>query len=220
MPKPSKGPRLAGSPAHERLLLANLATSLFEHGRIKTTQAKARRLRPYAEKLITSARKGDLASRREVMKVIRDKSIVHALFTDIGPRFVNRPGGYTRIVKVGNRSGDNAPMAVIELVESLTVAQTAVGEAEGATRRSARTGEGTSLAKAPAVEQEAAPEGTTMTQQSDATEVTSTDAFENSASDVSSAEAGDQAAEEGASAQTEGATEESQAEGDAEPDKA
>jgi large subunit ribosomal protein L17 len=119
MPTPTKGPRLGGGPAHERLILANLATSLFEHGRIVTTQAKAKRLRPLAERLITFAKKGDLASRRRVMTVSRDKSVVHELFTEIGPRYDNRPGGYTRITKLGPRKGDNAPMAVIELVEAL-----------------------------------------------------------------------------------------------------
>jgi large subunit ribosomal protein L17 len=113
-------------------MLANLATSLFEHGRITTTEAKAKRLRPFAEKLVTFAKRGDLHARRQVMTVIRDKDVVHQLFAEIGPRYENRPGGYTRITKVGNRKGDNAPMAVIELVESLTVAQQAVGEAERA----------------------------------------------------------------------------------------
>ena len=132
MPTPTKGPRLGGSPAHERLMLANLATSLFEHGRITTTEAKAKRLRPFAEKLVTFAKRGDLHARRQVMTVIRDKDVVHHLFAEIGPRYENRLGGYTRITKVGNRKGDNAPMAVIELVEALTVAQQAVGEAERA----------------------------------------------------------------------------------------
>ena len=132
MPTPTKGPRLGGSPAHERLMLANLATSLFEHGRITTTEAKAKRLRPFAEKLVTFAKRGDLHARRQVMTVIRDKDVVHTLFAEIGPRYENRTGGYTRITKVGNRKGDNAPMAVIELVEALTVAQQAVGEAERA----------------------------------------------------------------------------------------
>jgi large subunit ribosomal protein L17 len=113
-------------------MLANLATSLFEHGRITTTEAKAKRLRPLAEKLVTFAKRGDLHARRQVMTTIRDKDVVHHLFADIGPRYENRPGGYTRIVKVGPRKGDNAPMAVIELVEALTVAQQAVGEAERA----------------------------------------------------------------------------------------
>jgi large subunit ribosomal protein L17 len=132
MPTPTKGPRLGGSPSHERLMLANLATSLFEHGRITTTETKAKRLRPLAEKLVTFAKRGDLHARRQVMTTIRDKDVVHTLFAEIGPRFANRPGGYTRITKVGPRKGDNAPMAVIELVEALTVGQEAVGEAERA----------------------------------------------------------------------------------------
>ena len=116
MPTPKKGKRLGGSPAHQRLIISNLATALFEHGRITTTEAKARVLRPHAEKLITKAKKGDLHNRREVLKTIRDKSVVHTLFTDIAPTFAERPGGYTRITKIGPRKGDNAPMAVIELV--------------------------------------------------------------------------------------------------------
>jgi large subunit ribosomal protein L17 len=117
MPQPTKGPRLGGSPAHQRLILANLATALFEHGRITTTEAKARRLRPLAEKLITKAKRGDLAARRQVLTVVQDKSVVHTLFEEIGPRFESRPGGYTRITKLGPRKGDSAPMAVIELVD-------------------------------------------------------------------------------------------------------
>ena len=116
MPKPKKGPRLGGSPAHQRLMLSNLATALFEHGRITTTETRARLLRPVAEKLITKAKRGDLHNRREVLKTIRDKSVVHTLFTEIAPTFAERPGGYTRITKIGPRKGDNAPMAVIELV--------------------------------------------------------------------------------------------------------
>lgn len=146
MPTPTKGPRLGGSPAHQRLMLANLATSLFEHGRITTTEAKAKRLRPYAEKLVSFAKRGDLHSRRQVMTVIRDKDVVHTLFAEIGPRFANRPGGYTRITKVGPRKGDNAPMAVIELVEALTVAQQAVGEAERARGTQFATGAGAAAA--------------------------------------------------------------------------
>jgi large subunit ribosomal protein L17 len=138
MPTPTKGPRLGGGPAHERLMLANLATALFERGRITTTEAKAKRLRPLAERLITFAKRGDLSARRRVLTVVRDKDVVHTLFAEIGPRYANRHGGYTRIVKVGPRKGDNAPMAVIELVEALTVTQTAVGEAEGATKRASR----------------------------------------------------------------------------------
>ena len=121
MPKPTKGPRLGGSSSHQKALLANLATSLFEHGRIKTTEPKARALRPYAEKLITHAKKGALHNRREVMKKIRDKDVVHTLFAEIAPFYADRNGGYTRIIKVENRKGDNAPMAVIELVREKTV---------------------------------------------------------------------------------------------------
>ncbi|CAM5255745.1 50S ribosomal protein L17 [Streptomyces spiroverticillatus] len=138
MPRPAKGARLGGSAAHEKLLLANLAKSLFEHGRITTTEAKARRLRPVAERLVTKAKKGDIHNRRLVLQTITDKSIVHTLFTEIAPRYENRPGGYTRITKIGNRRGDNAPMAVIELVEALTVQQNAVGEAEAATKRAVK----------------------------------------------------------------------------------
>jgi large subunit ribosomal protein L17 len=116
MPSPTKGARLGGSPAHERIILANLASQLFEHGRIVTTEAKARRLRPLAEKLITKARRGDIHSRRLVLTTVKDKSVVHTLFTEIAPTFADRDGGYTRITKVGPRKGDNAPMAVIELV--------------------------------------------------------------------------------------------------------
>ncbi len=121
MPKPTKGPRLGGSSSHQKAILANLATSLFEHGRITTTEPKARALRPYAEKLITHAKKGALHNRREVMKKIRDKDVVHTLFAEIGPFFADRNGGYTRIIKVEPRKGDNAPMAVIELVREKTV---------------------------------------------------------------------------------------------------
>ena len=138
MPTPTKGARLGGGPAHERLMLANLATALFEHGRITTTEAKAKRLRPLAERLITFAKRGDLHARRRVMTVVRDKSVVHELFAEIGPRYENRQGGYTRITKVGPRKGDNAPMAVIELVEALTAKVETVKEAEAATKRTAK----------------------------------------------------------------------------------
>jgi large subunit ribosomal protein L17 len=121
MPKPTKGRRLGGSSSHQKAILANLATSLFEHGRIKTTEPKARALRPYAEKLITHAKKGTLHNRREVLKKIRDKDVVHTLFAEIGPFFADRNGGYTRMIKVEARQGDNAPMAVIELVREKTV---------------------------------------------------------------------------------------------------
>ena len=118
MPTPTKGARLGGSPAHQRLILANLATALFEHGRITTTEAKARRLRPYAEQLISKAKVDTVANRRRVVKVIRDQDVLHTLFTEIGPAMSTRPGGYTRITKIGPRKGDNAPMAVIEIVEA------------------------------------------------------------------------------------------------------
>jgi large subunit ribosomal protein L17 len=146
MPKPTKGPRLGGSSSHQKAILANLATSLFEHGRIKTTEPKARALRPYAEKLITHAKKGTLHNRREVMKKIRDKDVVHTLFAEIGPFFSDRNGGYTRIIKVEARKGDNAPMAVIELVREKTVTD----EANRARRAAASTK--AAPAKAAAVE--------------------------------------------------------------------
>jgi large subunit ribosomal protein L17 len=147
MPQPSKGPRLGGGPAHERLMLANLATALFQHGRITTTEAKAKRLSPLADRLVTFAKRGDLHARRKVMTVIRDKSVVHELFTEIGPSYAGRPGGYTRITKIGPRKGDNAPMAVIELVEPM--AEAVVTEAESAAKRAARE-----QAAAPATAQE------------------------------------------------------------------
>ena len=138
MPTPTKGPRLGGGPAHERLMLANLATQLFEHRSITTTEAKAKRLRPLAERLVTFAKRGDLASRRRVMTVVRDKSVVHYLFTEIAPALAERNGGYTRITKIGPRKGDNAPMAVIELVlEPLSPKQATVREAEKATKKAA-----------------------------------------------------------------------------------
>lgn len=124
MPTPTKGARLGGSPAHEKLILANLATELFRHGKIKTTETKAKRLRPLAEQLITKAKRGDLHARRRVLATVKDKDVVYALFEQIAPRYTNRPGGYTRITKTGPRKGDAAPMAVIELVEELEVAAT------------------------------------------------------------------------------------------------
>ncbi len=139
MPTPTKGARMGGGPAHERLMLANLAQSLFEHGRITTTAMRAKRLRPFAERLITFAKRGDLASRRRVMGVIHDKSVVHTLFTEIGPAFADRAGGYTRITKVGTRKGDNAPLAVIELVDGpVSDKQAVVAEAAKAAERAAK----------------------------------------------------------------------------------
>jgi large subunit ribosomal protein L17 len=135
MPTPTKGPRLGGSPAHQRLMLANLAAALFEHKRITTTETKAKRLRPYAERLVTFAKRGDLASRRRVLALISNKGVVHELFTDIAKAVENRDGGYTRITKIGPRKGDNAPMAVIELVlEPTSPKQAVVAEAEKATK--------------------------------------------------------------------------------------
>jgi large subunit ribosomal protein L17 len=150
MPQPSKGPRLGGGPAHERLMLANLATALFQHGRITTTEAKAKRLSPLADRMVTFAKRGDLHARRKVMTVIRDKAVVHELFTEIGPQYAGRPGGYTRITKIGPRKGDNAPMAVIELVEPM--AEAVVTEATSATKRAAR--DAAAAAAAPSVEEQ------------------------------------------------------------------
>ncbi|MFE5514696.1 MULTISPECIES: 50S ribosomal protein L17 [unclassified Streptomyces] len=155
MPRPAKGARLGGSAAHEKLLLANLAKSLFEHGRITTTEAKARRLRPVAERLITKAKKGDIHNRRLVLQSITDKGIVHTLFTEIAPRYSERPGGYTRITKIGNRRGDNAPMAVIELVEGEIAKKATVAEAEAATKRAVKEAD-----EAPKAEETKADEAT------------------------------------------------------------
>ena len=151
MPTPTKGPRLGGGPAHERLILANLATSLFEHDSITTTEAKAKRLRPLAERLVTFAKRGDLHARRRVMTVVRDKGVVHRLFVEIAPDMAERNGGYTRITKIGARKGDNAPMAVIELVREPVAKKATVKEAEGATKRAAKD----DAAKRKAVQEEA-----------------------------------------------------------------
>ncbi|MFF1382456.1 50S ribosomal protein L17 [Arthrobacter sp. NPDC058288] len=154
MPTPTKGPRLGGGPAHERLMLANLAAALFEHKRITTTVTKAKRLKPYAERLVTFAKRGDLASRRRVLGLISNKGVVHELFTDIAQAVENRDGGYTRITKIGNRKGDNAPMAVIELVlEPVSAKQAVVAEATSAAKRDADKKE---AAAAPAAEAEVA----------------------------------------------------------------
>ncbi len=188
MPTPKKGARLGGSPSHQRLIVSNLATALFEHGRITTTEAKARVLRPVAEKLITKARKGDLHNRREVLKTIRDKSVVHTLFTEIAPQFAERPGGYTRITKIGPRKGDNAPMAVIELVtESYTPSAPKQQKAAAA---------------APAVEveqpAEVAPAEVEATDESGETQVLDTEASEVETAEAQSeaGETGDEAAAE------------------------
>lgn len=174
MPKPKKGKRLGGSPAHQRLILANLVTALFEHGRITTTEAKARMLRPVAEKLITKAKRGDLHNRREVLKTIRDKGVVHALFTEIAPTFAERPGGYTRITKIGPRKGDNAPMAVIELVTE-------------AYSPKAASSKKTAAAAAPVVEEPAVEE--TEVVETDATEAPADEATEAPAEETTETEA-------------------------------
>lgn len=163
MPKPTKGARLGGSSSHQKAILANLATSLFEHGRIKTTDAKARALRPYAEKLITHAKKGELHNRREVLKKIRDKDVVHVLFAEIGPFFADREGGYTRIIKVENRKGDNAPMAVIELVREKTV----TSEADRARRAAAAQAKAAEAEAPKAEEAEEATEETPVAEAED-----------------------------------------------------
>jgi large subunit ribosomal protein L17 len=177
MPTPTKGPRLGGGPAHERLILANLASSLFEHDSITTTEAKAKRLRPLAERLVTFAKRGDLHARRRVLSVISDKGVVHRLFTEIAPDMAERPGGYTRITKIGARKGDNAPMAVIELVREPMAKKATVKEAEAATKRSAKQAEAKeAAAQTKAAEDEAkasedVAEETTETTEAAATEV-------------------------------------------------
>ncbi|SBS72920.1 50S ribosomal protein L17 [uncultured Mycobacterium sp.] len=190
MPKPTKGARLGGSSSHQKAILANLATSLFEHGRIKTTEPKARALRPYAEKLITHAKKGELHNRREVMKKIRDKDIVHALFAEIGPFFADRNGGYTRIIKVEPRKGDNAPMAVIELVREKTV----TAEATQVANRARKSSAAKAAAPAAAAVEEAPAEE--IPAEEPIAEVEAEDA---GIADAQTAEAADEVAEEQAS---------------------
>jgi large subunit ribosomal protein L17 len=191
MPRPTKGPRLGGSSSHQKALLANLAASLFEHGRIKTTEPKARALRPYAEKLITHAKKGTLHNRREVMKKIRDKDVVHILFAEIGPFFADRNGGYTRIVKVEPRKGDNAPMAVIELVREKTVTSEANRARRAAAAKAAQ-------AAAPAPEPEETSPEETSPEETSVAEVEAEDAgIADAQTAVAEAEvAEDEAAEE------------------------
>ncbi len=205
MPKPTKGPRLGGSSSHQKAILANLATSLFEHGRIKTTEPKARALRPYAEKLITHAKKGTLHNRREVMKKIRDKDVVHTLFAEIGPFFSDRNGGYTRIIKVEARKGDNAPMAVIELVREKTVTD----EANRA-RRAAASKKAAPAKVAPASD-EALAEETTAVEEAVAEEAPAEETVE----DV---KAEDAAIEEAQTAEAEAEVAEAQAEEKADSD--
>ena len=172
MPTPTKGPRVGGGPAHERLILANLATSLFEHDSITTTEAKAKRLRPLAERLITFAKRGDLSARRRVLTVVRDKGVVHRLFAEIAPDMAAREGGYTRITKIGPRKGDNAPMVVIELVrEPLSAKKATVKEAEAATKRAAKQSEAKKAAAATKAAEDA--EAAEATEATEATEAAS-----------------------------------------------
>ena len=188
MPKPTKGPRLGGGPAHERLLLANLAAALFTHNSIKTTETKAKRLRPLAERLITFAKRGDLHARRRVLSVIGDKEVVHVLFTEIAPQVADREGGYTRITKVGNRKGDNAPMAVIELVLE------PVNPKPKAKKDAAPAAKAEEPAEEPAAEEEAATEAVAEADESQ-------DAADEVAEDNEAADAGAESPEEGAAAE-------------------
>jgi large subunit ribosomal protein L17 len=210
MPKPTKGPRLGGSSSHQKAILANLATSLFEHGRIKTTEPKARALRPYAEKLITHAKKGTLHNRREVMKKIRDKDVVHTLFAEIGPFFSDRNGGYTRIIKVEARKGDNAPMAVIELVREKTVTD----EANRA-RRAAASKKAAPAKAAPASDEALAEETTALeeavAEEAPAEEVTD-EALAEEQTNLEDVKAEDAAIEEAQTAEAESEVAEAQAE--------
>ena len=195
MPKPTKGPRLGGSSSHQKALLANLATSLFEHGRIKTTEPKARALRPYAEKLITHAKKGTLHNRREVMKKIRDKDVVHTLFAEIGPFFADREGGYTRIIKVEARKGDNAPMAVIELVREKTVTSEANRAKRAAGNKAAKAAE--------------KPAGKPAAEEAAQTPLEELEAEDAGIADAQTAEAAEEVAEAEAAAITEDGSDES-----------
>jgi large subunit ribosomal protein L17 len=191
MPTPTKGPRVGGGPAHERLILANLATSLFENDRITTTEAKAKRLRPLAERMITFAKRGDLHARRRVLTVVRDKGVVHRLFAEIAPDMAAREGGYTRITKIGARKGDNAPMVVIELVrEPLSAKKATVKEAEAATKRAAKQSEAKPADEAPAetpAEDAAAVEPTEETAAESAESAESTESTEDAGSEKTEA---------------------------------
>ena len=178
MPTPTKGARLGGSSAHERLILANLATQLFEHGKITTTEAKAKRVRPLAEKLITKAKRGDLHNRRQVQRVVRDKDVVHKLFAEIGPHFAERDGGYTRITKTMPRKGDNAKMAVIELVAEKTV----TSEAERA--RKTKFAKDEKPAAAPAAEETTSTEEAPAAEEAKAEETTEAPASEETDADA------------------------------------
>ncbi|ERG63893.1 MULTISPECIES: 50S ribosomal protein L17 [Agrococcus] len=205
MPKPTKGPRLGGGPAHERLLLANLAAALFTHKSIKTTETKAKRLRPIAERLITFAKRGDLHARRRVLAVIGDKGVVHELFTEIAPLVAEREGGYTRITKLGYRKGDNAPMAQIELVLEPVAKKPSKSKAAAAASTAAADQEAAEAKSAEAAEDEAEVESTDAE-----TEVAEADAAETQESTVEgeqvAAEAADAAAADAADATQDAAT--------------
>ncbi len=196
MPTPTKGRRLGGSPAHQRHILANLATALFEHGKITTTEAKARRLRPFAERLITFAKRGDLHARREVLTVVTDKGVVHTLFTEIGPSFAARDGGYTRITKIAPRKGDNAPLAVIELVPEEATASPRRRRARraqpAAAPRAARPAAGTAAAEETATAGDAA-----AVEDPAAVEDTAEAAAPDAAVDAAGDDAGDGAEDDG-----------------------
>jgi large subunit ribosomal protein L17 len=204
MPTPTKGPRLGGSSAHQRHILANLASALFEHGKITTTEAKARRLRPFAERLITFAKRGDLHARREVLTVVTNKGVVHTLFTEIGPSFAARDGGYTRITKVGPRKGDNAPLAVIELVQEEAAATPRRRRARraqpAASGRAARAAGGTAADGTAAAEDTATAEDTASAEGTASTEDTATagDAAEATAPDTAEGDAAGDGAGDGA----------------------
>ena len=209
MPTPTKGPRLGGSPAHQRHILANLATALFEHGKITTTEAKARRLRPFAERLITFAKRGDLHARRQVLTVMTDKGVVHTLFTEIGPSFAARDGGYTRITKIGPRKGDNAPLAVIELVPEEATASPRRRRARRAqpapASRAARpaaeetaTAEDAATAEDTTAEDAAAVEDTAEAEADDTAEAEADDTAEAEADDTAEAVAPDAAEDDAA----------------------
>ncbi|MDL5155464.1 50S ribosomal protein L17 [Actinomycetospora termitidis] len=204
MPQPTKGPRLGGSPAHQKLLLANLATSLFTHGKIHTTRAKAERLRPYAERLITKAKKGDLHNRREISRQIRDKDVVHRLIAEIGPFFADRPGGYTRIVKTLPRKGDNAPMAIIELVNEKLASTEASAATRSAASRQTEVGGAATGAAATAATIAAAESDDTTADGAAAEEAVGTDADV----EVPEAQAAADTADDTAADEAEGATDE------------
>ena len=197
MPTPTKGARLGGSPAHQRHLLANLATALFEHGKITTTESKARRLRPFAERLITFAKRGDLHSRRQVLTVVTDKGVVHTLFTEIGPQFAARDGGYTRITKIGPRKGDNAPLAVIELIQE-------EAEARPSRRRRARRAQPAARPSRAAAETEAEDSAAEDSAAEDSAAEEATAAADEAAAEDTAADDDTAAAEDEAPAEADG----------------